>query len=216
MPSHHPDETLLAELASGTCGELAGVVLASHVSLCSECAGATRELEAVGGALLDSLPASPLAEGALERALAKLDGEGPAPSAVVPVADAVFPAPLRAFLGFGAHETPWRDVTSALSVYRPECGAGADSGQVRLMRIRAGQAMPVHDHGGRELTLVLQGGFSDHAGHYRRGDFATMVPGMEHAPVADRDGDCICLALNEGGVRLRGLVGRILAPLLRF
>jgi putative transcriptional regulator len=84
------------------------------------------------------------------------------------------------------------------------------------MRIRAGRAVPRHTHRGYELVCVLEGGFSDAAGHYGRGDVAVADDGVDHQPTADADGDCICLAVTDAPVRLTGRFWRLLNPFVRF
>ena len=86
----------------------------------------------------------------------------------------------------------------------------------RLMRIKAGTAMPPHTHQGQELTLVLAGGFSDEAGHYLRGDVAAADPTVDHRPIADPGKTCLCLAVTDAPLRLTGPLTRMLNPFLRL
>jgi putative transcriptional regulator len=66
-----------------------------------------------------------------------------------------------------------------------------------------------------EMLLVLKGGFSDEHGHYVRGDVCLSDEAVEHRPVADPDGECLCLAVTRGPVRFKGLLGFVLKPFLR-
>jgi putative transcriptional regulator len=70
--------------------------------------------------------------------------------------------------------------------------------------------MPRHTHRGEELTLVLQGSFSDAAGNYARGDVATANAEIDHQPLAGAGELCLCLAVEEEPLRLTGIVGRAL------
>ena len=72
--------------------------------------------------------------------------------------------------------------------------------------------MPDHGHGGAELTLVLEGAYSDETGAYRRGDMQDVDETIEHTPVADTETGCICLIASEQPARFKGLVGRLLQP----
>ena len=67
-----------------------------------------------------------------------------------------------------------------------------------------------HSHTGAEVTLVLSGGFTDETGSYGPGDIAIQEAGSEHQPIADDDGECMVLAVNEGQIRLTGPIGRVL------
>ena len=87
--------------------------------------------------------------------------------------------------------------------------------KTRMMRIKAGTAMPWHTHEGQELTLVLAGGFTDGEKHFLAGDVAAADPTVNHRPVADPGEDCLCLAVTEGPLRLTGPIGRLLNPFIR-
>jgi putative transcriptional regulator len=75
--------------------------------------------------------------------------------------------------------------------------------------------MPTHGHRGQELTLVLAGSFSDEHGTFARGDVEEADEDVEHQPIADPGEDCICLAVTDAPLRLRGIAA-ILQPFLRI
>lgn len=74
--------------------------------------------------------------------------------------------------------------------------------------------MPEHGHTGTEFTQVLVGSVSEGSEHFLPGDLAEADADVEHQPVVDLDGECICLIAMEGRMRLRGLVGRMLQPFI--
>ena len=72
--------------------------------------------------------------------------------------------------------------------------------RLRLMRLAPHQQTPLHRHGGREMTLVLEGGFSDHTGSYRKGDLVVVDdPTFVHQPRAGEHG-CLCLILTDAPI----------------
>jgi putative transcriptional regulator len=85
-------------------------------------------------------------------------------------------------------------------------------GQLRLLRIGAGRAMPEHGHGGEEITMVLKGAYVDHMGRFAAGDVADLDEDIEHRPVVEQDGDCICLVATERPTRFKSLAARIMQP----
>jgi putative transcriptional regulator len=85
-------------------------------------------------------------------------------------------------------------------------------GQLKLLRIGAGRAMPEHGHGGEEITLVLKGAYRDHMGRFAQGDVADLDVDVEHQPVVEQDGDCICLVATERPTRFKSLAARIMQP----
>ncbi|MBI3514799.1 MAG: cupin domain-containing protein [Proteobacteria bacterium] len=211
MPFHHPPEDVLFDYAAGSVREPLGLVVATHLALCPACRRQVRELETIGGALLEQLPGSPPRIAAIDALLGRLDEPEPAaPSS--PAFDAetrrLVPAPLRAYLGASLKDIAWRPVTRGLAEH--DLALAPPGVKTQLLRIRAGAAIPRHGHGGSEAVLVLDGGFSDELGTYARGDLALSDGTIVHRPVADADGDCLCLAVVEGGVRLAGPLGRLL------
>ncbi len=240
MPSFHPTDDVLMDYAAGLTSEATGLLVATHLALCPDCRAKVRGYEALGGALVEELDPVSVgidADDLLDRigavagpSVASPSAQSirvPAPASRVRPADRVRPAapivpqPLRGYLeqrgaiagASGRLDTlPWQRFNRSLA----EIPLDVQGGRAKLLRIAAGQAMPKHTHSGSELTLVLQGGFQDAAGHYLRGDVALADDTVEHQPIADTDGDCICLAIVEGDLRLTGPVGRILNLFVRF
>jgi putative transcriptional regulator len=216
MPHHHPPEDQLLDYAAGSLGEPVGLIVATHLALCPACRRQVQALEAIGGALLDSLPAARADTGGLARLLARLDEPAPAAPPEPALDDAtrnLVPAPLRRHLGASLADLPWRRMTGGLDAY--ELPLERPGFKTRLLRIRAGAAIPRHSHGGVESVLVLDGGFTDEHGHYVRGDFGISDARIVHRPVADPDGDCLCLVVIEGRLRFAGLLGRLLSLFTR-
>jgi putative transcriptional regulator len=89
-------------------------------------------------------------------------------------------------------------------------------GSVRLLHIPPGQAVPDHSHNGLELTLVLQGSFSDDTGRFGVGDLEIADQALEHTPIADAGLPCICLAATDAPLRFNSFLPRLLQPLLRI
>lgn len=215
-PHHHPGTDLLLAYAAGTLAEAPGLLVATHLALCPRCRAEVAGMEAIGGALLsDSDAATPISSGLLSNVLARMDGpplaEPPRRRQVTPGRTPVLPEPLRSYIGGDIEQIRWRRTIPGLHEADVNCTGGA----VRMMRIRSGMGMPQHTHHGDEFTLVLQGGFTDASGHYLRGDFAATDPAVDHRPVADEDGDCICLAFTDAPLRLTGRFMRWLNPFLR-
>jgi putative transcriptional regulator len=210
---HHPSEARLLDYASGAAPEPVALLVATHLALCPGCRRRVAELEAVGGALLEALPPEPVKDDSFARLLARLERPGPAEpvAPVSPAGDPILPQPLRDYVG-SLDQVTWRWLGP---VYEVRLLTGFEKLTTRLVRIRPGSVMPRHTHAGSELSLVLQGGFSDVTGHYRRGDVAEADSEVDHRPVADADEECLCLAVTDAPVRLTGRLGRLLNPFIR-
>lgn len=115
--------------------------------------------------------------------------------------DPIYPTAL-ARLGFSSDRKPWRSHLGGVSARKVKrlCQPGVDA---RLFRFEPGAAIPKHDHGGEEMTLVLTGGFADEKGVYHRGDVAIGRAGEAHTPMGLPGEPCICFAVSVGGYRFR-------------
>jgi putative transcriptional regulator len=220
-PRHHPaDETLMA-LAAGTLGAGPRLVVSIHVDGCRHCRDAVRTFEAVGGALLEATEPAPVSAGALDALFARIDAEDAAPkdapSAFAPVARAAVPpmtpdgVTLPASLA-GHTIGRWRNIGSTLRWARIDIN-GDRRANVVLLRIPASRSVPRHGHTGREFTQVLVGGFSDGRDAYLTGDLIEADEHIDHQPIVDADGECLCIAAVEGRLRIHG-IGRLLQPFI--
>ena len=216
---------LLAEYALGGLSKPARVLVESHLELAPHGRAWVKELDTVcdvlndgstvnGGAVktshhvLDQI--EPVAfsdpQAALQSALAAIDGVRS------DVTGAASPIALERFIGMPVDQVPWKKVMPGLAEFRlPD----TDGAEVSLLRIDGGKAMPVHTHHGSEITLVLQGGFSDGSGHYGVGDIAYADDEVNHRPVADEGEVCICFAVVDAPVRLTGPIGRLMNSFIR-
>lgn len=210
-PSHHPHEGLLLDYATGALDWQRSVVLACHLALCPQCARAVADLEAMGGALMEQAASVPVSDDLWARTLAGIEGDEPGqPLAPAGAAHGLFPPALQAIIVEAEADRSWRRIVPGLR--RIDLGE-EDGVRLRLMRISAGCAMPHHSHGGDELTLVLEGGFHDETGAYGRGDLAVAGPEHSHRPIADADGDCVCLVVEAAPARLSPGLSNLLGML---
>ena len=204
---HHLTEPLLMGYAAGTLPEAFNLVVATHISMCDECRAALAEYDAVGGAvMMDSAPVE-VAEDALAATLAMIDrgqfAQKPSPK---PAQESFFPGPLQDYVGGDIDNLKWRKVGGGVSQLVLKTSEDAS---VRLLRIPAGTAVPDHGHRGTELTLVLQGAFTDETDRFGAGDVEVANEDLNHTPVAEDGMDCICLAATDAPLRFNGLVPRI-------
>lgn len=211
---HHLTDALLMGYASANLPEAFSLVVATHVSLCDECRARLEAFEAIGGALLDEedLEAT-LGDDALAATFAKIDAipdESVRMSAPTSP-ETVFPSPLQDYVGGDLDRVKWRAVGGGVKQAVLKTSRDA---RVRLLSIPAGAAMPDHGHRGTELTLVLQGAFTDDDGRFARGDVEVANEDLHHTPIAEEGVDCICLAATDAPLRFKGLIPRIAQPFI--
>ena len=220
-PSHHPDADALLEYASGTLSEAGSVVIATHLALCPECRARVRELEALGGVLIEAEEPAPVGGDMLSAVMARLDEDEASERRDITVPRAVIddetvltiPEPLRSYVGGNLHELKWRSRARGIK----EASVDIPGSDVRasLLRIAPGESVPSHTHDGVETTLVLKGAFVDETGRYARGDVATASDELDHKPVAEADEECICFIVVDGSLRLTSPLGRVINLFVR-
>jgi len=210
-PTRHLDYSTLLAYAAGTLDEAFSVVAASHLAVCPTCRNAVREAEAMGGVLLEGMADEAVSAACRARTMAALDKAAPVRTPVrAPLSE--LPVPLSRLLPAHAlSDIAWKKKAPGVAMFDVPLPKGA-RGQLKLLRISAGRAMPEHGHGGEEITLVLKGAYRDHMGRFAAGDVADLDEDIEHRPVVEQDGDCICLVATERPTRFKSLTARLMQP----
>ena len=85
-----------------------------------------------------------------------------------------------------------------------------------LLRIAPGSKLPLHSHGGNELTMILDGAYDDMLGHFGPGDVADLDGEINHQPVTSPGVPCICVAATDAPLVFSGWFARTLQPLFGF
>lgn len=221
MAQFHPEVELLVEYSAGRSDWAVNICIAAHLHFCPVCREKVAKLNQIGGHWLTRAEHVDVPEHCLTATLATLKGDKIQSSAVSatnaqiakrnrsydqlpPVIQKLIPA---------SGKLPWTYAAPSLKVAR--LTTGQDKYEVCFHKIKKGGTVSEHDHNGRELTLVLEGQFSDENGIYSVGDFIAKQPGEKHRPTATRDQDCLCLSAVEAPVRLTGVFTRLLNPFLR-
>lgn len=215
MIEHHLDDDMLQQYAAGTLAEGWSVAVATHLALCPACRSKISVLESVGGYFIDTETADETdVSQSWERLKAKIDAGQI--DRVVPIkkrlsSDQTYPEPLNTYIE-AAGGLKWRQLgRGAAQMMIP---TGDETTTVRLLKIPAGQPVPEHSHRGVELTLVLDGRFSDEVSTFARGDVEIADDSLMHQPKADVHKDCICLAVTEAPLRFKSRFLRLIQPLL--
>jgi putative transcriptional regulator len=216
IPAQIPDEWLL-DHAAGATPEPVAVLIEAHLALSAPARRTYARLAAVGGALLEQQAPADLAPDAFARMLARIDAN-PAPLRAASPATAssdLLPAAVGAYTGPSIESLAWRRVVRGVEQATLKLG-GPSPYELSLLRIAAGKSIPQHTHEGDELLLVLAGSFEDGRAGYARGDVCAADASVDHAPVADRATDCLCLHVANAPIKLTGPFGRLLNPLLKL
>jgi putative transcriptional regulator len=208
---HHPDEMLLSGYTTGQLDLGRHVAVATHLMACRQCQQDVAMFTAVGGVLLDDLPAAEMSGGAFASLSAQLDAPSPAHVRPAPsLSESGLPDFVRRY-----PTRSWRMVAPGLRM-RPIVLPEPGPTRAFLLQSAAGAKLREHTHAGVEITCVLHGGFTHEGGHFGPGDFDLGDDTMDHRPVIDQGEDCLCLVVMEGNLRLKGFLGALLTPLIRL
>jgi putative transcriptional regulator len=213
--NHHLDDATIIAYAAGTLGEAHGFAVATHLGYCDTCRRAVRQAEALGGEIMSEEDETAVSDTCRAATFASLDAMGTHTVRKAPATEAgALPAVLRGLIsGEKLTELPWKKKAPGVATIELPLSAGAKT-HLQLLRIGPGRKMPEHGHGGEELTVILQGSYSDHTGRYCAGDVADLDTDIEHQPKVDSDVDCICLVATEAPTRFKSLWARIAQPLI--
>lgn len=203
LPSHHPDEELLLQYAAGNLTGGRALIIATHLAYCRVCRGHVAAAEVVGGEMLENEAGADVAS-AQEPPAADL-GDPQFAKTVQETHFAFAPNHLRTLLQDSGEK--WINVWFGVK----ELPIPGFTPVARLLWIPAGRRMPRHDHQGEEMTLVLKGSFTDATGRFAAGDLQVGLPGLDHQPHAGTESDCVCLVVEQGGLKLSGWLGRLVA-----
>ncbi len=212
--SHHPDDSTLMSFAAGSLPEPLALIIATHCSVCPTCAAEVKSMEQIGAAMFADLEPQPLNGAAPTMALRGLESEVVTPGKSVANVDMNHdvPLPLRHLIGDKLDDVQWQRL--GLGVWHaPVLQHKPSRGDVRLLRVEPGRAMPEHGHGGSELTMILRGSYQDKIGRFGPGDVADLDDDVEHRPVADAQTGCICIIASEKQAVFKGFFARLIQPL---
>lgn len=216
---------LMLDYASGALDEGMALVMASYVSLSPYAYKQLRYLESIGGALLShGCHPERMKDESLAQCLSLLDeSEGAAEpetaDAPPPVPDfpesGKIPAPvLRHMAAHSAKPPKWQKTLRGIEIM--DVPLSKTSGNnVRLMKIAPGIETPEHTHHGMELTLVLDGAFTDETGAFEAGDIIVHDDDIHHQPVTCPELGCLCVVATDAPIRFtRGWL-KLLNPFMK-
>ncbi|MCP5431695.1 MAG: cupin domain-containing protein [Alphaproteobacteria bacterium] len=210
-PRHHPDDAWIAAAAGGTLDPALGLLVVAHGAYCCTCAQRFAEYEAVAAGLHCTSVAPEPCRRTQERLSHYCRQEETA--CITPSADgdccekpfAGLPRAIGVLAEAACRGKGWQSNGRGARFLSLE-PVEAPGTTVRLYDVGPQGCVSRHCHEGREVALVLRGGYRDELGRFGPGDVETVPPGVAHAPVADAQG-CVCLAVTEGEIRILGLDG---------
>ncbi|MFT4887656.1 MAG: putative transcriptional regulator [Pseudohongiellaceae bacterium] len=86
--------------------------------------------------------------------------------------------------------------------------------QCEFIYMTPGSQVPVHRHQGSEVTLVLDGSFSDELGHYKASDFMVRTKENLHRPTSEEG--CLCFAVLDSPLTFTKGLARLMNPFIQY
>jgi putative transcriptional regulator len=212
---HHPSDELLTSFAAGVLDLGQHVAVATHLVGCRHCRSVVRAMAHVGGAVLDCLPPTAMSKGAfaaVEARLGQLASDTAKPVGA-PSSLADIPGLPRFVRDYPAG--PWKWIAPKVHLRRIELPDESGT-RVFLLRSQPGTKMIEHTHTGFEMTCVLSGSFAHAGGHFGPGDFDLGDGADDHEIMINSPEECVCLIAMQGDLKLNGMLGRLLQPLIRM
>jgi len=230
--TNHPSDEQLTEFVAGSLTMSRALCIATHIEHCSKCKKRLQSLQLLGSAQLESIASAKVSNSLKDKVLASIKApQQPNESAESasanqqhnqttpaqyssPIADSAVPRPLRRWVSSSFDDIAWSTLTPSVSIF--ELSREGNGAKAALVKVKAGGNMAHHSHTGEEVTVVLQGSFSDEDGCYLAGDYLFRNKSHKHEPVASKDQDCICLIVLDGPIQFTGWFSRLINPILRM
>lgn len=209
--THHPGHESLMSCSAGSMPEAFAAVMASHIEVCQTCRADLAIMEDIGVSLFGNISPQAMSREApvMEFRRSESDVDSLPPVSIV---KGDVPLPLQQRIGAYLDDIPWKTMAPGVKHHQIELSQGA-LGDLRLIKVAPGHALPEHGHGGSELTLVLRGSYKDQTGEYKAGDLADLDDSIEHSPVAHPVDGCICLIATDRKIRFKSVFAKLLQPL---
>lgn len=204
----HLDTEQLQELALGAHDAPRHELDVAHVEHCPACRCALVELEDVLSRFAVAVPACAPTANVRARLLAEVEGpQRYAPfTASVAKLFALDVARAATLLVRAADPAAYQPVALAgVARARAEVGSGLGAAHACFQRAAPGTRYPLHEHGGEERVLVLEGGYRDASGHVAHpGDVELATAGSSHSFVVLDGAPCVSAVVSTGPIRFLG------------
>ena len=221
MIKFHPAPELLEQFVTGILAPAESLMVSAHCDMCEQCrcqvelmtsefATDELELESVAESydpqfdlMLANITQQPAAEKKVTSAL-----ETVKTSKTIELDGRTFELP-KTLHRLIEKKGNWSSLVGKL------CQAPVDlgyDGVANFIYMEKGGTVPEHTHRGTELTLVLNGEFSDGVNHYDTGDFIYMDTENTHATVSEAAEGCLVFSIVDQPLHFTSGIARLLNP----
>lgn len=214
MINFHPTQKQLTSFVEGNCEPSMALVISAHVDMCKQCQTQVLALQDKisqqsfaqelslnddYSKMIADITQLPVAESRLNRPAAatiELDGR----KFVLP----------RALQRYAQKTGSWSHMVGKL--WQAPVELGEDLGRAHFIYMEKGGKVPEHTHRGTELTLVIDGSYSDGLAEYDTGDFTVLDGTSKHTPFSEVDEGCLVFTILDKPLQFTSGLARLLNP----
>lgn len=213
MTQWHPSSDQLIEFSSGSSSSAMSIAVSTHLHFCQECRRQVSDYESTAAVMFTFQDQVELEDNSFETLMARINAAPQKQLRMSKPSPTRFPPVIEKLINHDTESLAWQKPMKNLRVSRI---MKDESGMILgLHHMKSGGKVPNHAHRGNEISVVIEGGFSDAMGSYGPGDFIHLSTEHNHSPQADADGDCWLLSLVEAPVKLTGPLGWVINPFLK-
>ncbi|CAM4342530.1 ChrR family anti-sigma-E factor [Pseudoalteromonas ostreae] len=214
MIKHHPSDALLAQYCNASLPASLSIAIAIHVEMCECCQAEVKRLEAQNANAIFTQPDLSVDEELSDDAMSLFA----AITASDDVDEVYEVTPQTILVNQQNYQLP-RALARISHGKFMQMGKlsrsriALDDGALRssLLHIDAGGEIPEHTHTGFELTLLLDGEFSDEEGQYVPGDFMWLDGRHQHTPITEKG--CLCYTVVSSALHFNKGLSKLLNPI---
>lgn len=216
MITHHPKHELLQAFVNGELPASLSIAVAAHIEMCPTCTGAVEKLTVQAAQQVFSLAQddATLEDNTFLSMIDDITGDDSLASM------SLVNAPLITFNGKETTlprafiQVPLKNWNKLGDVSRSRLDLNEEPLRSSLISISPQGDVPMHTHKGFELTLLLEGSFSDELGEYHAGDFIWLDNQHTHHPITENG--CLCYTVSNDALHFTQGLNKLLNPFGSF
>jgi putative transcriptional regulator len=213
MIKFHPTFKQLKEFSSGTSEPALALMISAHVDMCTECLHNCQAIQKKlsAEAFSHQMPLDAKYKSMVEDIFQQPEPDFIAPSessSIIELDGRSFTLP-RALSRYVKNTGNWSHLMGKLWQAPVDLG---DIGKANFIYMEKGGSVPEHTHKGSEMTLVIDGQYSDGIDNYDCGDFSIMDHSNKHLPHSDADEGCLVFTIVDQPLYFTAGIARLLNP----
>ena len=213
MINYHPTDKQLQQFAEGNISPALALVVSAHCDVCSQCQEKVDDINIELSSVIENVRAHDFKDPAFEKMLTSIMhlpviDTKPVVAPRIELDGRFFdvPRPLQRFV---KNTGNWSRLLG--KVWQAPVDLG-DAGMANFIYMEKGGRVPEHTHKGTELTLVVDGEFSDGLADYDSGDFIIMDNEHIHSPHSNAVEGCLVFSIVDKPLHFTSGIARLLNP----